>query len=115
MLMILALGSEMNSPSHFFQLNNLYSSPSIIRMIKSRRMRWAGHVARMRANRNAYRILVGMPEGKRPLGRPRRTWVDNIKMDLREIGWDGMDWIDLAQNMDQWRALVNIVMNLRVS
>jgi hypothetical protein len=64
--------------------------------------------------RNAYRILVGKPEGKRPLGRPRRRWVDNIKMDLRKIGWDGMDWIDLAQDSDQWRALVNMVMNLRV-
>jgi hypothetical protein len=63
--------------------------------------------------RNAYRILVGMPEGKRPLGRPRRRFVDNIKTDLREIGWDGIDWIDLAQNRDQWRALVNKVMNLR--
>jgi hypothetical protein len=63
---------------------------------------------------NAYRILVGKPEGKRALGRPRRRWVGNIKMDLREIGWDGMDWIDLAQNRDQWRALVNTVMNLRV-
>jgi hypothetical protein len=69
----------------------------------------------MGEKRNAYRILVGMPEGKRPLGRPpRRKWVDNIKMDLREIGWDGMDWIDLAQNRDQWRALVNTVMNRRV-
>jgi hypothetical protein len=64
--------------------------------------------------RNAYRILVGKPEGKRPLGRPRRRWVDNIKMDLREIGWDGVDWIELAQDRDQWRALVNTVMNLRV-
>jgi hypothetical protein len=64
--------------------------------------------------RNAYRILVGNPEGKRPLGRPRRRWVDNIKMDLREIGWDGIDWIDLAQDRDQWRVLVNAVMNLRV-
>jgi hypothetical protein len=64
--------------------------------------------------RNAYRILVGKPEGKRPLGRPRHRWVDNIKMDLREIGWDGMDWIELAQDRDQWRALVNMVMNLRV-
>jgi hypothetical protein len=82
-------------------------------MIKPRRMRWAGHVARMGAKRNAYMIL-GKPEGKRPLGRPRRRWVDNIKVDLREIGWDGMDWIDLAQNRDQWRALVNTVMNLRV-
>jgi hypothetical protein len=70
--------------------------------------------ARMGENRNAYRILVGNPEGKRPLGRPRRRWVDNIKMDVREIGWDGRDWIDLAQDRDQWRALVNAVMNLRV-
>jgi transcription termination factor 2 len=85
--------------------------PSIIRMIKSRRMRWAGHIARMGQKRNAYRILVGKPEGKRPLGRPRRRRVDNIKMDLREIGWDGMDWIDLAQERDQWRGLVNTVMN----
>jgi hypothetical protein len=99
---------------HNEELHNLYSSPSIIRMIKSRRMRWAGHVTRMRAKRNAYRILVGNPEGKRPLGRPRRRWVDNIKMDLREIRWDGIDWIDLAQDRDQWRALVNAVMNLRV-
>jgi hypothetical protein len=80
-------------------------------MIKSRRMRWAGHVARMGETRNAYRILVGKPEGKRPLGRPRLRWVD---MDLREIGWNGMDWIELAQDRDQWRALVNTVMNLRV-
>jgi hypothetical protein len=83
-------------------------------MIKSRRMRWAGHVARMREKRNAYRILVANPEGKRPMGRPRRRWVDDIKMDLREIGWDGMDWYDLAQDKDQWRALVNTVMNFRV-
>jgi hypothetical protein len=92
----------------------LYSSPSIIRIIKSRRMRWAGHVARMGEQRNAYRILVGKPEGKRPLGRPRRRWVDNIQMDLREIGLDGVDWIDMAQDGDQWRALVNTVFNLRV-
>jgi hypothetical protein len=83
-------------------------------MIKSRRMRWAGHVARMGEKMNAYRILVGKPEGKRPLGRPRRRWVGNIKMDLREIEWDGMDWIDLAEDRDQWRDLVNTVMNLRV-
>jgi hypothetical protein len=83
-------------------------------MIKSRGMRWAGHVARMGVKRNAYRILVGKPEDKRPLGRPRRRWVDNIKMDLREIGWDGMDWIDLAQDRDQWWSLVNMVMNLQV-
>jgi hypothetical protein len=80
---------------------------------KSRRLRWAGHVARIGENRNAYRILVGKPEGKRPLGRPRRRWVENIKMHLREIGWDGVNWIDLAQDRDQWRALVNTVMNLR--
>jgi hypothetical protein len=86
---------------HNEELHNLYSFPSIIRMIKSRRMRWAGHVARMGEKRNAYRILVGTPEGKRPLGRPRRRWVDNIKIDLREIGWDGGDWIDLAQDRDQ--------------
>jgi hypothetical protein len=83
-------------------------------MLKSRRMSWAGHVARMGERRNAYRILVGKPEGKRSLGRPRRRWVDNIKMDLRKIGWDGIDWIDLAQDRDQWRALANTVMNLRV-
>jgi hypothetical protein len=90
------------------ELHNLYSLPNVIRMIKSRRMRWAGHVARMR-----YRILVGKSEGKRPLGRPRRRWVDNIKMDLREKEWDGGDWMELAQDRDQWRALVNTVMNLR--
>jgi hypothetical protein len=83
-------------------------------MIKSRRMRWAGHIARMGEKRNAYRVLVGKPGGKRPLGRPRHRWVDNIIMDLREIGWVGMDWIDLAQNRDQRKALVNTVMNLRV-
>jgi hypothetical protein len=78
------------------KLHNLYSSPNVIRMIKSRTMRWAGHVARMGEKRNAYRILVGKQKGKRPLGRPRRRWVDNIKIDLREIGWDGIDWIDTA-------------------
>jgi hypothetical protein len=83
-------------------------------MIKSRRMRCAGHVARMGKKRNAYRILEGKPEGKRPLGRTRYRWVDNIKMDLREIRLDGKDLIDLAQDGDQWRALVNKVMNLRI-
>jgi hypothetical protein len=77
-------------------------------------MRWAGHVARIGETRNACRILVGKPEGTRPLGRPRRRWVGNIKIDLRGIGWDSMDWIDLAQHRDQLRALVNTVMNLRV-
>jgi hypothetical protein len=89
------------------RVHNLYSSPGIIRMIKSRRMKFAGHVARMGEKRNAYRTLVGNPGGKRPLVRPRHRWVDNIKIDLREVGWDGMDWIDLAQDMDQWTALVN--------
>jgi hypothetical protein len=83
------------------ELHNLYSSPNIIRMMKSRRMKWAGHVARVGEKRNAYRALVGKPEGKRPLGRPRRSTVDNIK----EIGWDRMDWIHLAQDRDQWRLL----------
>jgi hypothetical protein len=91
----------------------LYSLPIII-MIKLRRMRWAGHVACMGEKRNACRILVGKLEGKRPLGRPRRRWEDNIRMDLREIGWGGMDWIHLAQDRDQCRALVNTVMNLQV-
>jgi hypothetical protein len=99
---------------HNEELHNLYSSPSIIRMIKSRRMRWAWHVAHMRQKTNAYRIFVGKPEEMRLLGRPRRMWVGNIKIDLREIEWDGMDWIDLAQDRDQWSALVNTVMNLLV-
>jgi hypothetical protein len=86
---------------HNEELHNLYSSPNIIRMIKSRRMRWAGHAGQMWETRNAYRILVEKPERKRPLGRPRRKWLDNIKMDLREIGLDGMDWIELAQDGDQ--------------
>jgi hypothetical protein len=77
-------------------------------------MRWAGHVARMGEKRNAYRILVGKLEGKRPLRGPRRRWVDNIKMNLREIGWNDMDWIDLIQDRTQWRALANMVMNLQV-
>jgi hypothetical protein len=84
-------------------------------MVKTKRMRWAGHVTRMGGKRNAYRILVGKPEGKRPLGRRRCMWVGNIKIDLREIGWEVMDWIDLAQDRDRWRALVNTVMNLRVT
>jgi hypothetical protein len=107
-----------NSPllSHILpeELHNLYSSPSIIRVIKSRRMRWAGHAALMGERRNAYRILVGKPDGKRPLGRLRRRWVDNIKMDLTEVGWDGRDWIDQARDRDRWRAYANAVMNLRV-
>jgi hypothetical protein len=99
---------------HNEELHNLYSSPSIIRIIKSRRMRWAGHVARMVEKRNVYRLLVRKLEGKRPLGRPRRKWMDNIKMDLLVIGWGAADWIGLAQDRYRWRALVNAVMNLRV-
>jgi hypothetical protein len=92
----------------------LYSSQSIIRRIKSRRMRWAGHVARMGEKRNAYRLLVGKPEGNRPLGRPRRRWVDNTRMDLGEVGWGDVDWIGLAQDRNRWRVRVNSVLNLRV-
>jgi hypothetical protein len=99
---------------HNKELRDLYSSPSIIRIIKSRRMRWAGHVARMGEKRNANRLLVGKPVGKRPLGRPRRRWVDNIRMDLGKGGWGDVDWIVLAQDKNRWRALVNSVLNLRV-
>ena len=95
-------------------LNDLYSSPNIVQVIKSRRMRWAGHVARMGEERGVYRVLVGKPEGKRPLGRPRRRRVDNIRMDLHEVGCGYMDWIGLAQDRDRWRTLVSAVMNLRV-
>jgi hypothetical protein len=96
------------------ELHTLYSSPSIIRIIKSRRMRWAGHVARMGEKRNIYRLLVGKPEGKKPLGRPRHRWIDNIKMDLLEIGVSVVDRIGLTQDRYRWRALVNSVMNLQV-
>jgi hypothetical protein len=99
---------------HNEALHNLYSLPSIIRIKKSRRMRWAGHVARMREKRRVYRLLVGKTEGKRPLGRPRRRWIDNIKMDLLEIELSGVNWIGLAQDTYRWRVLVNMVMNLRV-
>jgi hypothetical protein len=99
---------------HNKELHDLYPSPSIITIIKSRRMRWADHVARMGEKKNAYRLLVGKPEGKRPLGRPRRRWVDNIRMDLGEVGWGDVDWIGLAQDRNRWRALVSSVLNLRV-
>ncbi|KAJ4444245.1 hypothetical protein ANN_06036 [Periplaneta americana] len=99
---------------HNTELHALYSSLDIIRNIKSRRLRWAGHVARMGESRNAYRVLVGRPEGKRPLGRPRRRWEDNIKMDFREVGYDDREWVNLAQDRDQWRAYVRAAMNLRV-
>jgi len=91
---------------HNDELNDLYSSPNIVRVIKSRRMRWVGHVARMGDGRGIYRVLVGRPEGKRPLGRPRRRWDDNIKSDLQEVGCGGMDWIELAQDRDKWRTLI---------
>ena len=99
---------------HNEELNDLYSSPNIVWVIKSRRIRWAEHVARMGERRGLYRVLVGKPEGKRPLGRPRRRWEENIKMDLQEVGCGGMDWIELAQDRERWRALVNAVMNFRV-
>jgi len=83
-------------------------------VVKSRRMRWAGHVARMGQERGVYRVLVGKPEGKRPVGRPRRRWEDNIKMDLLEVGGGYGDWMELAQDRDRWRALVSTVMNFRV-
>ena len=98
------------------ELNDLYSSPNIVRVIKSRRMRWAGHVARMGEERGVYeyRVLVGKREGRRPLGRPRRRWVDNIRMGLQEVGCGYMDWIGLVQDRDRWWTLVSAVMNLRV-
>jgi hypothetical protein len=96
---------------HNGELHNLYSSPDVIRQMKSRRMRWAGHVARMIEERKVYSVLVGKPEGERPLERPRRRWD---KMDIREIGMGGVEWIHLAQDRDRWRAVLNAVMNLRV-
>ena len=99
---------------HNEELNDLYSLPNIVRVVKSRRMRWAGHVARLRQGRGVYRVLMGKPEGKRPLGRPRRRWGDNIKTDLQEVGGGYEDWMELAQDRDRWRALVSTVMNLRV-
>ena len=99
---------------HNEELNDLYSSPNIVRVIKSRRMRWAGHVARVDEEMGVYRVLVGKLEGRRPLGRPRRRWVDNIRMDLQEVGCGYVDWIGLAQDRDRWRTLVSAVMNLRV-
>ena len=97
---------------HNEELRDLYSLPSIVRVVKSR-MRWAGHVARMGEGRGVHRVLVGKPEGKRPLRRPRRRWEDNIKMNLREVGGGG-DWMELTQDRDRWRTLVNTVMNFRV-
>jgi len=99
---------------HNEELNDLYSSPNIVRVIKIEKMRWVGHVARMGEERRAYRVLLGKPEGKRRLGRPRRRWVDNIRLDLQEVGCEYMDWIGLAHDRDRWRTLVSAVMNLRV-
>jgi hypothetical protein len=96
------------------ELRDLYSSPSIIRIIKSRRIRWAGRVSRMREKRNAYRLVLGKPEGKMLLGRPSCRWLDNVRLDLAEVGWDDVDWIGLAQDRNRWRAVVNSVLNLRV-
>jgi hypothetical protein len=98
---------------HNEELHNLYSSPDIIRQVKSRQMRWAGHVARMGEKRKGYKVLVGKPEGRRPLGRPRQRWEDGIGMDLRKR-MEGVEWIHLAHNRDRWWALVNTVMNLLV-
>ena len=99
---------------HNEELNDLYSSPNIVRVIKWRRMRWAGHVARMEEGRGMHKGLVGKPEGKRPLGRPSRRWEDNIKMDLEEVGGGCGDWMELAQDRERWRALVSTVMNFGV-
>jgi hypothetical protein len=99
---------------HNEELHGLYSSPSIVTVIKARRMRWAGHVVRMGEVRGTYNILVGRPEGRRPLGRSRHRWEDNIKMDLREIEFGDVDWIHWAQDRDRWQALVNMVLNLQV-
>jgi len=99
---------------HNEELSDLYSLPNIVRVVKSRRMRWAGHVARMGQEKGVHRVLVGKPEGKRPLGRPRCRWEDNIKMDLQEVEGGCEDWMELVQDRDRWRALVNTVMNFWV-
>ena len=99
---------------HNEELNDMYSSPNILRVIKSRRLRLAGHVACMGEGRDVHKVLVGKPEGKTPLGRPRRRWEDNIKMDLEEVGRGCGDRMELAQDRDRWRALVSTVMNFRI-
>jgi len=99
---------------HNEELSDMYSSPNIVQVMKSRRMRWAGNVARMGEERGVYRVLLGKPEGRRPLGRPRRRWVDNIRMNLQEVECGYMDWIGLAQDRDRWLTLVSAAMNLQV-
>jgi len=99
---------------HNEELNDLYSLPNIVRVVKLRRMRWAGHVARMGEDRGVHRVLVGKPEGKRPLGRPRCRWEDNIKMDLQEVGEGRGDWMELAEDRDRWWALVGTVRDFGV-
>ena len=99
---------------HKEELNYLYSSPNIVRVIKSRRMRWAGHVVRMGELMGVYRVLLGKPEGRKSLGRPRRRWVDNIRTDLQELRCGYRDWIGLTQDRDRWRMLVSAVMNIRL-
>ena len=99
---------------HNEELNDLYSLPNIMRVVKSRRTRWAGHVARMGEDRGVNRVLVRKPEGKSPLARPGCRWEDNIKIDLQEVGGGRGDWMELAQDRDGWRALVSMVRNFRV-
>ena len=99
---------------HNEELNDLYSLPNIVRVVKSRRMRWAGHVVRMGEDRGVHRVLVGKPEGKRPLGRTRHRWENNIKMDLQEVGRGRGEWMELAQDRDSWRALVGAMRDFRV-
>ena len=99
---------------HGEDLSDLYFSTNIVRVMKSRIMRWTGHVARMGERRGEYKVMVGKPEGKRPLGRTRCRWEGNIKMDLQEVGCGGVDWTELVQDRDRWRALVNAVMNIQV-
>jgi hypothetical protein len=99
---------------HNEKLNDLYSLPNIVRVVKSRRMRWAGHEAHMGEDRCVHRVLVGKSEGKRPLGRPGHRWEDNIKMDLQEVGGGRGDWMKLAQDRDRWQALVGMVRDFRV-
>jgi hypothetical protein len=100
---------------HNEELNDLYYSPTIVRVMKSRRMSWVGHVAHKGERRSVSRVLVGKPERKKPPGRPKCRWEDNIKMDIQEVGSGGMDWIELAQDRDRWRPFVNEVMNLRLA